>query len=182
MKRKPISKKVRFEIFKRDGHKCAYCGRSSPDVELQVDHIVPVSKGGGNDETNLITSCWDCNIGKGDRELSMAPKPLAEKAAAARKARKAIEKQRDDIAKYHKAVEDMSWQVAVILAPNAFEGFPEQDFNGISGFIEKLGFASVMESAKIAERAKGWYPGSRTRFRYFCGVCWNRVRALQDEH
>jgi len=70
MARKAISKKLRFEVFKRDGFKCQYCGASAPDVILHVDHINPVSKGGDNDLMNLITSCQPCNSGKSDRELS----------------------------------------------------------------------------------------------------------------
>jgi hypothetical protein len=62
--RKNISKKIRFEIFKRDSFKCQYCGKTSPDVVLEVDHIKPVSEGGTNDITNLITACFDCNRGK----------------------------------------------------------------------------------------------------------------------
>jgi hypothetical protein len=64
-KRKSLSKKMRFEVFKRDSFKCQYCGKPSPDVVLQVDHIKPVTEGGTNDITNLITSCIDCNQGKG---------------------------------------------------------------------------------------------------------------------
>lgn len=70
MKRKAISKKVRFEVFKRDSFKCQYCGKSAPGIVLHVDHIDPVSKGGCGDIMNLITSCIDCNLGKSDRELS----------------------------------------------------------------------------------------------------------------
>lgn len=69
-KRKPISKKIRFEVFKRDKFTCQYCGRSAPDVVLEVDHIKPVSKGGENDLLNYVTSCYECNRGKGARELS----------------------------------------------------------------------------------------------------------------
>lgn len=69
MARKAISKKTRFEVFKRDGFKCMYCGQSSPSVVLNVDHIHPVSKGGDNDILNLITSCFDCNAGKSDRKI-----------------------------------------------------------------------------------------------------------------
>ena len=70
MKRKGLSKKVRFEVFKRDGFTCQYCGAKAPDVQLNVDHIEPVSKGGTNDILNLITSCFSCNSGKGDRLIS----------------------------------------------------------------------------------------------------------------
>jgi hypothetical protein len=67
-----ITKRVRFEVFKRDSFTCQYCGRKSPDVILHVDHIEPKSKGGKNDLLNLITSCADCNHGKGARKLDDA--------------------------------------------------------------------------------------------------------------
>jgi 5-methylcytosine-specific restriction endonuclease McrA len=69
-KRIPISKQLRFEVFKRDKFTCQYCGRSAPDVILNVDHIKPVSQDGTNDIMNLITSCFDCNNGKRAKLLS----------------------------------------------------------------------------------------------------------------
>ncbi len=68
--RKPISRTVRFEVFKRDSFKCQYCGRAGPDVLLQIDHLKPIAEGGTNDLLNLITSCAECNGGKGKVPLS----------------------------------------------------------------------------------------------------------------
>ncbi len=68
--RKSLSKKLRFEVFKRDSFTCQYCGKAAPNVVLEVDHIDPVSKGGGDDLLNLITSCFDCNRGKTNIELN----------------------------------------------------------------------------------------------------------------
>ena len=68
--RKAISKKMRFEVLKRDKFTCQYCGEQAPQVVLHLDHIKPVSKGGKNTLLNLVTSCIDCNLGKGARELS----------------------------------------------------------------------------------------------------------------
>lgn len=68
--RKPISKKLRFEVFKRDFFTCQYCGRMAPDVVLEIDHINPVKNRGTNSILNLITSCFDCNRGKGSKELT----------------------------------------------------------------------------------------------------------------
>ena len=68
--RKPLSKKTRFEVFKRDKFTCQYCGKSAPDVVLEVDHIKPVAEGGTNDMVNLVTSCFDCNRGKGKTLLA----------------------------------------------------------------------------------------------------------------
>lgn len=69
-KRKGITKKTRFEVFKRDKFTCQYCGAKAPDVVLQIDHIKPVAHGGDNDILNLVTSCDSCNQGKGARELT----------------------------------------------------------------------------------------------------------------
>jgi hypothetical protein len=63
--RRAISKKKRFDIFKRDGFTCQYCGRSAPGVVLEVEHIHAVSRGGSDDDTNLLCACFDCNRSKG---------------------------------------------------------------------------------------------------------------------
>jgi len=67
--REPISKRLRFEVFKRDRFTCQYCGRKPPDVVLHCDHLTPVSANGSTDSFNLITSCEDCNLGKSANEL-----------------------------------------------------------------------------------------------------------------
>jgi hypothetical protein len=68
--REPISKKLRFEVFKRDSFRCQYCGKSAPEVVLEIDHVTPVANGGKSDILNLISSCKPCNAGKGKRPLS----------------------------------------------------------------------------------------------------------------
>ncbi len=70
MARKALTKKIRFEVFKRDSFTCKYCGAKAPEAVLAVDHIEPVAKGGTNDVLNLITACQSCNAGKSDRRLS----------------------------------------------------------------------------------------------------------------
>ena len=64
-----ISASVRFEVFRRDNFTCQYCGRSAPEVKLQVDHVIPFSTGGSNNISNLRTACQECNIGKGSRQI-----------------------------------------------------------------------------------------------------------------
>ena len=65
--RNPINPKLRYEVLKRDRFKCRYCGAKGKYVKLEVDHIIPVSRGGTDDIDNLRTSCFKCNRGKGDR-------------------------------------------------------------------------------------------------------------------
>lgn len=64
--RKFISKRLRFKILARDNFTCRYCGGKAPDVQLVLDHVLPVSIGGETTESNLMTSCEDCNAGKSD--------------------------------------------------------------------------------------------------------------------
>ncbi len=64
--RSEISLKFRFEIFKNSHYKCQICGASAKEegVRLEVDHKIPLSKGGSNDRDNLWTLCFKCNRGK----------------------------------------------------------------------------------------------------------------------
>lgn len=63
------SKKLRFEVFKRDCFTCQYCGAQPPNTTLEVDHIHPVAEGGKTAIDNLITACEPCNRGKGKQLL-----------------------------------------------------------------------------------------------------------------
>lgn len=62
--RKSIPNVLRFQVFRRDAFRCQYCGNHSGKVVLEVDHIVPASKGGSDNIDNLITACYECNRGK----------------------------------------------------------------------------------------------------------------------
>lgn len=70
-KSRSISKGLRFNVLKRDGYRCVICGRNSKEdgVKLEIDHIHPVSKGGGKHIENLQTLCGDCNRGKSDKSM-----------------------------------------------------------------------------------------------------------------
>jgi hypothetical protein len=63
--RDPIPAQLRFRVLQRDGFRCQYCGRSARDgATLHLDHIVPFAAGGATHESNLITACEACNLGK----------------------------------------------------------------------------------------------------------------------
>ncbi len=56
---------TRIKVLKRDGNACRYCG--AHDVPLEIDHVIPFSKGGTNSFDNLVAACRPCNRSKGDR-------------------------------------------------------------------------------------------------------------------
>ena len=66
-KRRTVPLNVRYSVLKRDGGKCVLCG-ASPPTNLEVDHIIPVSKGGDDSLSNLRTLCANCNKGKSDKD------------------------------------------------------------------------------------------------------------------
>lgn len=66
--RSSISVRLRWEVFKRDRNRCVVCGQNASDgVTLEIDHILPVSKGGSNEKSNLQLLCTPCNRGKSNR-------------------------------------------------------------------------------------------------------------------
>lgn len=57
----------RMNIMLRDRQTCQYCGKRLPRSRLNIDHIVPRSRGGETTWTNVVTSCHNCNHKKGGR-------------------------------------------------------------------------------------------------------------------
>lgn len=66
VERGKVTNKMRFSIYKRDGYKCCYCGRTEDSDYLEIDHIKPIAKGGKSTYDNLQTLCRRCNKLKGD--------------------------------------------------------------------------------------------------------------------
>ena len=69
--RRQIGAKRRLQILQHDNFKCTNCGKSPAidrEVYLEIDHLLPHSKGGSEDDDNLVTLCRDCNRGKGNDE------------------------------------------------------------------------------------------------------------------
>ena len=68
-KRRPIPLRLRFTVLQRDGFRCVHCGARPDAADLQIDHVIPFSKGGADTEDNLVTSCAECNSGRGNSDL-----------------------------------------------------------------------------------------------------------------
>ena len=173
MKRTAVSKKVRFEIFKRDDFTCAYCGSKPPKTVLEVDHILPVSKGGTNALENLITSCFECNRGKSNISLQSIPTSLEDKAIIAA----AKSEQYKAYLKHVKQIEKFNLQLVDMVEAAYNDFYPDYYLtpkfrNDIKMFIDKLGVTAVCEAMRI----------SCSKFdedqslKYFCGICWNKIR------
>lgn len=73
VERGKVSNKMRFAVYKRDGYRCVRCGRKN--VDLEVDHIFPIAKGGKSNFSNLQTLCHRCNAIKSDTVEASAVDP-----------------------------------------------------------------------------------------------------------
>jgi hypothetical protein len=174
MARISLSKKVRFNIFKRDFFTCQYCGATPPGVVLEVDHIHPVSEGGKNTSDNLITACFDCNRGKGAELLSSVPMSISERGEllAEKLAQvKAYEKLLKTIRKNEDAAIDHVEKAFIYYFEDS--GFTERFRQSVREFLKTL---NQYELADYMHRAGAKGRGKEDTLKYFCGICWNIIK------
>lgn len=150
--RKKLSKRVRFEVFKRDRFTCQYCGGKAPDVILQVDHVRPLADGGTDDFLNLVAACIDCNGGKGARRLDRS-----DEVARRRDQAEALQERREQIAMMAQWREELLRLDDVELDSlckfiGAYGDFSpnEHGRSGLRKWIRKYGFEEVLTAAEIA--------------------------------
>lgn len=174
-KRKSLSKKVRFEVFKRDKFACQYCGRNPPGVVLEVDHITPVSLGGGNIEDNLITSCLDCNRGKSNVSLESVPKTIKDKHEILEEKELQLKEYQKLVRKAQKRLDKEMSRVDDVYAMHNVEYRLSDKFlnSSVRMFLKKLPVEDVEEAMHIAcSRVND----SNGCIKYFCGVCWGKIK------
>lgn len=173
-KRKSLSKKIRFDVFKRDGFKCAYCGKSPPLVVLEIDHITPVSKGGDNGINNLLTACFDCNRGKTNATLDTIPPTLSKKLEILQEK----ETQLSEYNKFLKRINSRMSRQARDIEKVYSGAFPEYRLSknfkmgSIKNFLKKLTFQETKEAMEIAVSR---IHDPDDSIKYFCGICWRRI-------
>lgn len=165
-----LSKRTRFEIFKRDGFRCVYCGATPNTTVLHVDHVEPKSKGGTDDHANLVTACQPCNGGKsdvrlGDRRLAggdaEAAREHAEQIMGYLDAQRQLVAARDELAEDLRA----RWEELI-------DGGTTASQRGlIRSFSEQYAYADLVGAMEIAA-AKFTYGYNRElkAFKYFCGI------------
>lgn len=174
--RKVISKKTRFEVFKRDSFKCQYCGRGAPDVLLHVDHINPVAAGGDNAIFNLITSCADCNLGKGARKITDESTIAKQKAQLDELNERRLQLQflmewRNEL----NSIRIQALEYAVKHYEVTFNSTLTDAGKGILLHeIDQFGLTNILDAMDITSIRRQIRPNERLR--YMAGICWNKKR------
>jgi hypothetical protein len=172
----PISNKLRFEVFKRDGFRCAYCGKTPPEVVLECDHIEPVKEGGQDVMENLITACFECNRGKGCIPLEKIPTQVQTNIEILKEKEAQLREYRKYAAKLEKMIQKDIDEVVAVYS-ECFKGWTlEERFkqSTIKTFLKSLSKEEIKEAMYLA--ANKVRDNHRT-IRYFCGICWNKIKA-----
>lgn len=178
-----LSKRLRYEILRRDGHRCRYCGLEASEAELTVDHVVPTTLGGGDEPQNLVACCRDCNAGKSSMP---ADAPIVEAVAddelrwaeAMKKAAVIARANRRPILAAIKALDKewMEWGYGA-YHDNPFER-PIDWKSSVETFI--VGGLTKSDLVELVEVAMASKAMGDKKWSYFCGCAWKRLRERQE--
>lgn len=181
-----VSKRLRYEILRRDSHTCRYCGASAPDVPLRVDHVTPVALGGSDKPENLATSCEPCNSGKSSATVDSAV--VADVDATALRWADAMKQAAENL-RQQQTPKD-GYRDAFLAEWNRW-GRGEGDARTTVELpgdwkpsIERFRVAGLPVEVwgDIVDTAMGYdkvLPVNK--FKYCCGIAWNKVTELQAE-
>jgi len=181
-----VSKRLRYEILRRDNYTCRYCGAKAPDVPLRVDHVTPVALGGSDDPTNLATSCHDCNAGK----TSSSPDAtlVADVADGALRWAAAMEQAADVLLRQDEP--KVAYREVFVSEWNRW-GYGEGDDRkkielpsdwkaGLERFrvagLPDWAWAEIVDASMGNKKVK-----HESKFKYCCGIAWNQVTVIQHE-
>jgi len=174
-----IGKRLRFEVLKRDGFKCKYCGANAAGTMLHVDHVIPVADGGSGDPENLVAARVACNAGKSSVRLDESrlsdPSPT-----------EAMLEHAEQMREYLAAVQQKRDAMDAIVSECVFEWTEHINSNGMHKsiiaqlpyWVETLGLEGVLFAVRETSKCTG---DARGQDKYFCAVMRNmRNRAAES--
>jgi hypothetical protein len=170
-----VTKRLRYEVLRRDGFRCRYCGATPAQAELRVDHVIPDALGGSSEPTNLATSCEPCNSGKS----SVAPD-----------AETVVEVSQDSI-KWTRALQEAAAakEAEILERRSHFDWFLELwneykmplpiEWPDALTRLEAAGLTRLLVEEAVTSAMIAYKVHPENRFRYFMGCSWNMVADLQ---
>lgn len=180
-----VSKRLRYEVLRRDNHACRYCGAAAPDAKLTIDHVTPVALGGTDTANNLVTACADCNGGK----TSTTPDaPLVANVA-------------DDALRWANAMKQAAADLAAQQKPKTdyraafkaeWDNWTYKSGGKKHTFDLPADWKTSLERFRVAGLPQEVWPDIVERamtnktvkadnlFRYCCGIAWRMVGELQE--
>lgn len=183
-----ISPRLRFEVLRRDGYRCRYCGVNADTAVIVVDHVVPAALGGKTEASNLVAACQPCNAGKSSitPDASMVDAVADDAirwAAAIRQAAALLAAEREAAARATESF-DAEWKEwrHRPYSGTRWKEHPRDDTWDVTveRFIHLgLDIDTLLYLLRTAMAAKKVQP--ENVWAYFCGCCWNTIADLQTE-
>lgn len=184
-----VTKRTRFEVLRRDGHACQYCGAKAPDVALQIDHVIPVALGGDDKPGNLVTACRDCNSGKSSipPDSPLVQSLSGEAAAYALGMVDKMTRLRADVERGDELIESFedewgAWRrldgteegKKVPLPPDYEMSLFRWSQMGVPFRVISLAIPKAMQKRGL----RGEFP----EFQYLAGIVWNMINAREIDY
>lgn len=180
-----ISKRLRYEVFRRDNHACRYCGATAPDAKLTIDHVIPVTLGGTDEPANLVTACTECNTGKS--ATSPDAPIVADISADAIRWGKAMQeaasfmlRDREERLLHQERFGELwnNWTYGSKYNRQTLP-MPAGWGNSVDSLLAAgLPFPVLAECIDLAMAAKHVHPDDT--FRYMCGIAWRKIAELRE--
>lgn len=179
-----VSKRLRYEVLRRDNHTCRYCGATAPDAPLRVDHVTPVALGGADTPNNLVTACEPCNSGK--TSTSPSADLVADVEQDALRWSIAMQKAAANLLEQEKP--KLEYRQAFLDEWNRWGYGEGNDRKAIDlpgnwkPSLERFRVAGLPACvwSEIVDTAMG-FDKVRDKFKYCCGIAWNKVTAMQRD-
>lgn len=181
-----VSKRLRYEILRRDNHTCRYCGVTAPNAPLRIDHVTPVALGGTDTPDNLVTACEPCNSGKSSATVDSAvvasvTDDALRWADAMKQAAEKLRRQETPKAEYRDVflTEWNRWGHGEGDARTTVE-LPADWKTSVERF--RVAGLPVEVWGEIVDTAMGHEKVlEANKFKYCCGIAWNKVTEIQVE-
>lgn len=157
----------------------------APDVILEVDHVNPVKNGGDGDILNLVTSCKDCNRGKGAKKLSenqevKAQQEQLKELNTKREQMQMMLKWRDELKRFDNEQIDA---VNSIIQAVSGRALSEHGRGVVKKVIKSFGLESALKATEIAVD-KYYYPQREDSISHAIdkigGICYSLKKSCDD--
>jgi hypothetical protein len=176
-----ISKRLRYEILRRDNFTCRYCGARSAETPLEVDHVIPEALGGKTESDNLAAACADCNAGKAatspdDQRVAQVSQDALRWSEAMRNAAAV---QARDRAERESLVSFFRWRWDTWTTDDG-ETMPlPTDWPDAIARFHSLSVEMELIQDAVDITARASRVGYGNEFRYFCGIVYRKLEQRQ---
>jgi len=179
-----ITKRLRYEVLRRDGHRCVYCGVTARETPLTIDHVVAIALGGTDDPANLVAACPDCNAGKSSAAVDeeFVARVNEDSQRWQRAMAVAVRLRREEQEDYDVAIDYLDRVWLDWRYHNTDKPVPRPDAwrNRISGFLAAgLPMEEMVALVPVAMTAKTQTRLEFSEWRYFVGCCRNVLAKIE---